>query len=283
MSLRFGLTDTTLERKIADAEPADPPMPVLKTEPLKGPWTGNNNLGIRQPFAPDANNRQTILKTPEWGFPVVWTVTLGIVGFPQGDFDGFGIKAILEAGVGGCTQTIEIDWRNGTQISLVMNALNVIAEFQNLDTNETTGLELTVEVARGNRPGASGPPVLTLTSAGTTGFATSPFPEGTLMEDVIIPAGGDSGLMRIPELATKILVGAALPTAVNILRLHNQNVRLATITGNTFGATGVLAISGADLVASGGGIPVTGQARYAILFNGSGDPVEVTFWAEIAG
>lgn len=109
---------------------------VSVISPKTGPWTGNNQLGIQRAFGPDENNRQTILKLDEWGFPELWTLALGLdfaanlwvpSGGPSAAF--FDVTAIIEFGVGGVIQTCEIDWVNGTSIVLPMNALNVIAQY----------------------------------------------------------------------------------------------------------------------------------------------------------
>lgn len=106
----------------------------------KGPWSGNNQLGIERAFAPDANNRQTILKLDEWGFPQMWTLALGLTydaeaygssGLVTGNF---GVVAEVEFGTGGVIQYVEIDWKMGTSIVLPMNALNVVASFSSVPT-----------------------------------------------------------------------------------------------------------------------------------------------------
>lgn len=108
----------------------------------KGPWTGNNNLGIERPFAPDAENRQTVLKLPEWGFPEMWTLCLGLAfdanaWAPSGiNEPAFDITAVIEFGSGGCIQTVECDWVNGATICLPMNAVNVIAQYNFDEENE---------------------------------------------------------------------------------------------------------------------------------------------------
>lgn len=98
----------------------------------RGPWTGNNQLGNERAFAPDENNRQTILKLDEWGFPRQWTLSLGLtydtrLYDPAGSF--FSMTAEVEFGVGGVTQFLEMDWLQGAAIALPMNALNVVASF----------------------------------------------------------------------------------------------------------------------------------------------------------
>lgn len=264
MTLRFGLIDTTFERKVADAEPATPPVPVLKTEPLKGPWTGNNNLGIRRSFEPDARQRQSVLMMPEWGFPEVWTVTLGIVGFPGGLFNGFNIRGILEFGVGGATETMEVDWINGVQVSLTMNALNVIAEFSDLDIDtEGQGLELVVTLARGSRPGGSQRPVV------------------TLVENLAIVGGGDSGLIQIPKFATRVNAVPSTATAAAIAAFYSGTTILTLRSGNLAGHD-VAVASGLQLPSTHG-IDVTGEARFARLFNTGGTNYFATIYAELAG
>lgn len=264
MSLRFGLIDTTFERKVADAEPADPPLPVLKTEPLKGIWTGNNNLGIRRSFEPDARQRQSVIMLPEMGFPQVWTIALGIVGFPSGLFNGFNVRGILEFGVGGATDVIEVDWINGVQLSLTMNALNVIAEFSDLDIDtEGQGLELVVTLARGSRPGGSQRPVV------------------TLAENIaMVATTGDSGLIEIPKFATRVCAVPTTATAAAIAAFYSGTTLLTLRSGNLAGHATV-ALSGLEL-ASLRGADVTGQARFARLFNTGAVPYFATIYAELA-
>lgn len=125
---QFEMRSRELERRPGNTQP------IFDTYPKTGPWSRNNQLGIQQAFAPDTNNLQTILKLDEWGFPEEWTVTLGI------DFDQqkwadtgsgfFGITALINFGVGGATQQVEVDWKQGASITLTMNALNVIARYE---------------------------------------------------------------------------------------------------------------------------------------------------------
>ncbi len=278
---RFNLIDTTFERKASEMVPATPPTPFANAHPRKGPWSGNNQLGYKLPFAPDANNRQTVLKLDEWGYPEVWTISLGIEGFPAARFNGFGVRANISFGDGGSTQTIDVDWRNGTQVSLVMNAVNVIAEFQDLDFDtEAEGLFLTVQVSPGNRPGGR-PPVCTLVSDGDDLFLPAPFPAGTLMEFVQIPAGTNTGLLRLPPFAARVVaMPASLDPAVNAAFFSDTTI-LALYSGNNSNRV-VQSLRGSDL-RTRVGIEVTGESRFVILYNEGGTQLDCTLYAELAG
>lgn len=129
--------------------------PVVYTlTPPNGPWSGSNNLGQVVDFSDNALNSQMILKLDEWGPPDMWTVSLGVDrndgGVPNIKFQ---IQAEIIFGVGGATQTVLVDWRNGTQLCLPMNAVAVHALY---GATEAGGgftlppdLRLSVLVARG--------------------------------------------------------------------------------------------------------------------------------------
>lgn len=155
--------DSQFERRAHEIQRTPGPEQAIPIIPAKrGPWTGNNQLGIQRKFAPDDNNRQTILKLDEWGFPETWTLCLGL------DFDhlqwnptpgfsaSFDVTAVIDFGIGGVMQTVEMDWVNGASIVLPMNAVNVIAQY-NLDVaTEAFGaseppldLKLRASIARG--------------------------------------------------------------------------------------------------------------------------------------
>lgn len=131
--------DDQFERRAHEIQRTPSAASAISVIPTKkGPWSGNNQLGIERFFAPDDNNRQTIIKLDEWGFPEVWTLVLGLVYNadlydPSNSF--FSVTAEVEFGAGGCIQTVELDWLQGTTIALPMNALNVVASF-NSSLNE---------------------------------------------------------------------------------------------------------------------------------------------------
>lgn len=101
-------------------------------------WSGSNNLGNVVPFAPTADNSQSILRLDEWGPPEMWTISLAIddIGdwsafnsaVPELDYNATPI-ALISYGAGGTTIDLEVDWRNGTQFSVPMNAIDIACEW----------------------------------------------------------------------------------------------------------------------------------------------------------
>ena len=137
-------------------------LPAVPAPPGRMAWSGSNNLGNVIDFAPDANGRQTILKLDEWGPPEMWTLTLGIDhpgdwsdynNPPGSNLYNFEAIAIIEFGSGGATQTVEVDWIAGTEISLPMNAVSVICEYDEIFDTLTMlpppGLRLSAMIGRG--------------------------------------------------------------------------------------------------------------------------------------
>lgn len=148
-------------------------------------WSGNNEIGIEQSFAPDANNRQVILKLEEWDFPEVWTLCLGIVYDAaayanQPNSGPFTVVAQCDFGSGGAVQVVEVDWKQGVNISLPLNALSVIATYSVLENEGGTivppsDLRLRATLVRGPLPGAM-PTRSFLLLADAAGEAACPVP-----------------------------------------------------------------------------------------------------------
>jgi hypothetical protein len=142
------LHDDPLDRARGPAVPVGRGV-VSPVEARNGPWSGDNQLGFTLPFAPDAENRQTILKLDEWGMPQVWSIMLGRTQF-DGEVGELDVKAELEIGCGGTTQRVRVDWINGTVIRAPMNALNVIARYDfAVGGVILDGLRLTATLGRG--------------------------------------------------------------------------------------------------------------------------------------
>jgi hypothetical protein len=128
--------------------------PVQIVPQRHGPWSGSNQFGIEQEFAPDLNNNQTILKLPEWGFPQVWSVMLFASPPTIAVGATYKVLANVEAGVGGTVDSFRVDWGNGTTFRVVANALNISA-FYFRSSLIPPGLRLRVIVGRQSLPGAS--------------------------------------------------------------------------------------------------------------------------------
>jgi hypothetical protein len=211
-----------------------------------GPWTGNPNLGIEQPFAASVNNRQTILKLPEWGFPQVWTVLLGLSfdsNFLNGGSNGFSITAHIEAGAGGAIQLVDVDWVQGTALSLPMNALNVIAEY-----DDTTDL----------------PPDLRLTVTIAPGKSTYAKPTRTFYM-VIAPASQDQ--IEIPKFAKRVFLCDSVNAGSSVYSA-NADIRMFSVQGGGRG----IRITGPNLLALGGWLEIPNGARFLTIFNGAVGP-----------
>jgi len=148
----------------------EPSVSVYAQPPRHGIWSDSNNFGAEIAFDPDQDNRQRVIKLPEWGEPVVWTVSLGIeyteegwpLGGPAGQ-RGFEVVGEVTYGVGGATQTIEVDWLQGTTFSVPMNAISIDARYalpfdpsEGPRTQQPLDLRLSVLLGRGGT--ASGTP-----------------------------------------------------------------------------------------------------------------------------
>jgi hypothetical protein len=135
-----------------------PGLPAAYSVPLRDSplWNGNPELGIEQPYQPDGDGFQTILKMGMWGPPTLWTVSLGITYNPAlipavGD-GKFSVDGLIRYGSGGVTQEFEVDWSEGTSFSLPMNAINVIARYSDFTggkNNTPSDLRLRVNLAQG--------------------------------------------------------------------------------------------------------------------------------------
>ncbi|MFZ5893420.1 MAG: hypothetical protein ACOY0T_20330 [Myxococcota bacterium] len=144
------------------AEPLEPSLSVYVQPTPQGLWTGNNNFGFEVPFGPDLNDRQQVVKLPEWGEPAVWTLSLGIdysdSGWPLGYARGFEVIGEINYGTGGATETVLVDWIQGSTFAVPMNAVTVNAYYRILEspagpTIQPDDLVLRVLLARGGFTG----------------------------------------------------------------------------------------------------------------------------------
>jgi hypothetical protein len=295
MSIKEGMVEVdTFDRRVAEMEgKTNPPglAHVICEEPKTGSWSRNSNLGIEAAFAPSADNRQTILKCPEWGFPETWTISLGIVSKEvarfSSQFNGRNITAIIEFGVGGFTQTIEVDWKLGTQITLVTNSINVIAEFANIDVGiDEEDFKLSVQLCRGNRPSSALAPTKTLVVPMNT---DGNLDHGTVLEAVLLFAGQTTGGVNIPSFATMLHIEPAAIDyngAAVVNGLYTANTVIKVISGPGAAQKNISVMDGVTLLALGSKIPVFGSSLQVVITNfaaGPGNEIGFSLFAELAG
>ena len=244
-----------------------------------GAWSDNNNFGFELPFGPQRNNRERIIKLPEWGEPVVWTVSLGLEFSEEawpGAERGFDVVAEVAYGAGGATETFQVDWLVGTTFSVPMNAISIDAfwafpETGSSGSSRPNDLKLRVLLARGPRGGGLPP----------TKFATllNGEPYVTMVDNAVVTPVG-----RIPRFSKKLLLAPLdRDDLINLLGSNNF-VRFysAPDPGGTAFPTGTFAID-AELIRSGINVPAF--SKYVTLENvggGSGGAeVQLNFQLEL--
>lgn len=232
------------------------PLP-MRNHPL---WSGNNELGNEVGFAPDANNRQMVLKMEENGFPRTWRVMLGSTyDVPGGaNEQRWAVRAEIIAGSGGAVQEFYVDWMEGTTFDVVCNTLVVNATYND------------VIVDPGNVP-------INLRLRATTGWAdgaaaTAP----TVSELLFAEAGGlSTGIVRIPPFARSVsfldnFVGAGTTSVF----ATTTRILFSPSPGLTQPAAGVL---GDQVLAMGNRVPIPKTARFLLIDNTGAN--DVTAWA----
>jgi hypothetical protein len=241
-----------------------PAVPRVATiTPRTGGWSGDNQLGYQAKYGPDRRNTQTILKMDEWGPPEIWTISL-FVDQKFESFDGFNISARINFGVGGSTQVIEMDWLNGAQISLPMNAVNVEALFESVDvTTEGAGLSVGVQLARGTRGGTQ-PPIKTL--AATRTFA----------------GGGSIDIFELPLFAKNAVLVPTGTLAGELTSFFADTNFLIVGTGNSIGTVTTANAQGSRAVGMELRVPVVAGTRFVVVRNG-GAAYDATLYCELEG
>lgn len=237
------------------------PIP-MRNNPL---WSGNSELGAQADFAPDSNNRQTILKLEEWGEPRVWSVMLGIAYSPAllSDTSFFDLTAEIQAGVGGVTQEFEVDWGEGTLFSCPFNALSVIAKYTVIGgtvLQVPSDLKLRASVGRNEHNNPSSP---------TRSITTPSIPAGTFTTTPLI----------IPKFARRLTplssFGLSAPYAATTSYLWQNNPTIPSTIGS-FTGTEFAASFGAN------GIPIPTDARALIVNNAAGIATRVRLMFHLA-
>lgn len=140
--LALFMTDFRIARSPIHRPP--PPGPAVEppklgmveiVEPLKGPWVGNINWGKLFESPPGIAGLGQLSTTPVAvmqtdvlpGPPKVWTISLSkqrleTIGIFYGQ-----LYARIICGIGGATQTVDLDWSEGSTVNVVANSISVQA------------------------------------------------------------------------------------------------------------------------------------------------------------
>ncbi|MEO8900348.1 MAG: hypothetical protein ABI627_02390 [Polyangiaceae bacterium] len=244
-------------------EAPEPSAAVFVQPTPHGHWSSNNNFGSEVSFMPDANNRQRVIKLPEWGEPAPWTVSLGIDysenAWPSGGSRGFEVVAEVTYGSGGATQTVLIDWIQGTSFSAPMNAISIDAIYSIPffpHGVQPSDLTLSVLLARGSTA-SSIPPSKSAT--GLDGQLFSILDANTIADP---PA-------RIPKFGKRLFVMPLSRVDNEDLLTGNNYIRFFSapdVNGLAF-AVGTIQIDQAVLLQ---GVLVPPYAKYVTLENVGG-------------
>jgi hypothetical protein len=261
-------------------EDAPEPTASVYAQPTPhGIWSNNNNFGFELAFAPNGTNRERVINLPEWGEPVVWTVSLGI-DFSENDWPGttrgFDVVAEVAYGVGGATETVLVDWLAGTTFSVPMNALSINAvwafpETGGAGSERPEDVVLRVLLARGARGGGVAP----------TKFATllNGEPYVTLVDNAV--AGP---VARIPKFGRKLRLAPLDRDDLTSLLGSNNFVRFFSAPDPAVSAfpTGTFFID-ASLLQSG--VVVPAFSKYVSIENvgggAAGAEVQLNFELEL--
>lgn len=245
----------------------DAPEPTLSVYVQPAPhgvWSNNNNFGFELPFGAKRNNRERIISLPEWGEPAVWTVSLGLEfsdGAWPGAERGFDVVADVAYGVGGATETLQVDWLAGTTFSVPMNAISINAfwafpETGSSGSSRPDDLKLRVLLARGARGGGLPP----------TKFANllNGEPYVTLTDNAVA-----APLARIPRFSKRLLLAPLDRDDLTSLLGSNNFVRFysAPDPGGTAFPTGAFAINAETLLT---GVYVPAFSKFVTLENVGG-------------
>lgn len=235
-----------------------------------GPWSANSELGQKQRFDPGEDNRQTILKMSEWGFPSTWCVSLGMKYNTDPAVMNFRITAEVLFGSGGSTNTVKVDWHNGTQFTVCGNAIEVSAFYAPALPDDIIGpnlivppdLELSVLLSR--YPSGSGVlPTITefFTSAGNPGG---------------IAPSSTSNSVRVPNFATNFQLLPMNEDARDILYTTPGDIQIVFSKRND--VTGVIGqFNSTDLAALpyNNGFPIPNGTRNIFIINNTLETVRV--------
>ncbi len=235
--------------------------------PMTGPWSGNNNLGGAVKgsdfiLAAGVQKKATIVVLPEWGFPVQWTVSLGVIDDTASEFHG--LEAEIKFGVGGSVQTVRCDWIHGTALTVTANAIEVNCTLAGTYSEaDLARLQIMAQLSHYPRPGALSPII-------------------TLLAPVSVAAGADSAVVAIPPfvgIVDAVCATTDAAAATDVAAFYSDLTTLRLLAGANAGST-VAAKRGSDLRLSPG-LNVFGQAKNAIFENDSAVTFEMAIFGRI--
>lgn len=223
--------------------------------PLEGFWSGNNNFGNRVAYNPGRNNIQSVLELPQWGYPAVWTATLGLdysdSSWPS-DTQGFEIVAHVQWGTGGASQSCELDWIQGASLTFPADSgIYINAEFVNYDASAVpTDLHLSALI--GHYP------------------MSRVAPTRSYKLDAIAETEA-SAPQRIPPFAKRLYVTDRSVTPLGHAIFLADTTRIIFASGSDAGIVLVQqTVYGSDILKYAEGIPIPGRAKYVIIANDLG-------------
>jgi hypothetical protein len=247
---------------------------VQLAHPRNGVWSGKNQLGVELPFSLDANRMQTIFKLDEWGFPEVWTISLGLA-LPTELTAGqvFDIVGEVSFGAGGVTQQFEVDWVEGTMFSLPMNAVNVRARWSDFATingiQPPEGIRVSTVISKGSLRHARA----TLTNYMGGGGANG-IPAGTFFVNTFT---APPTFLPIPAFAKSVVVLPRAPADAANLYIAASSLQFLT-DNNTAAPAVILGVPGNFLGPTASfKVPIPATSRYFTFFNGGAAPASATF------
>lgn len=167
---------------------------VVVREPVNGEWTGSpqwgQNVELDQVFVggtPDFTVPREVLSLQDFGRPEMLTLQLNLRNNTLGS--RYAIVGVLDYGAGAGIQTIEFDWLNGQQLSVVANNIKLKCYLQTFSVAGPIILPLRLSVS-------------VLVGIGTR--ASDKPPPQRSYNQLIAPA--DFFRFKIPNLARRVLV-----------------------------------------------------------------------------
>lgn len=236
------------------SNPGDGTISVWENLPYYGPWSNNNYLGASRKLVEPSQltgapvNLPTplqVLKLPEWGPPVRWTVTVGIDGIDSSDVTSlYQLYGNITIGSGGTTQSFTFDWLNGFTFPVTANSIDISVVH---DIPPSNPLPIT---SRAN---------VLLARGACNNFATRTVSQAVL-------ATAFSSYVLIPPFAKRMKIIPQSTVAGDNAVLYHVNSRIEQwkVPNITIASCQQL-----ELIMNSAGYCITPGARFVRIYNGS--------------